>query len=91
MLMRSLPVLVAMASVMILMILVKARKRKVLSWGWLGILMIFLPQAQGMFQPNGTLYVMFGLVSTFVGILLYTHDITRKSKPQPGETSSFRI
>jgi hypothetical protein len=91
MLMRSLPVLAAMASVMILMILIRARRRKVLSWGWLGLLMIFLPQAQGMFQPNGTIFVIFGLVSTFAGMLLYTLDITRRSKPRAGKTSSFRI
>ena len=78
MLMRSLPVLAAMVSVLLLMISIKIWKGRVLSWGWLGILMIFLPQAQGLFRPNGTFYVILGLVSTFAGILLYTSDIARR-------------
>jgi len=79
---RSVPALAAMVCVLTLIIVMKVWKQKVLSWGWLGFLMIFMPQAQGMFRPNSALYVMFGLVSTFAGILIYTFDITRKASEE---------
>lgn len=80
MLMRGMPFLSVLFCILILITAIKVWKRKVLSWGWLGLLMIFLPQAQGMFRPNSTHYVILGLVSTFAGILIYTFDISRKAK-----------
>ncbi len=75
MFLRGVPALAAMACILILIIVMRVWKQKVLSWGWLGLLMIFLPQAQGMFRPNSALYVMLGLVSTVAGILIYTIDM----------------
>ena len=80
MLVRVVPILAVFVCVLILVILIKTWKQKVLSWGWLGLLMIFLPQAQGMFRPNQIIYVIFGLVSTFAGILIFTYDITRENR-----------
>jgi len=78
--MRILPYIVTFICVAVLVIVMRLWKGKTLSWGWLGLLMIFLPQAQGLAAPNGTTYVVFGLVSAFVGILIFTFDMSRKKK-----------
>jgi hypothetical protein len=80
MLMRIMPYIATLVCMVALVIVMKLWKGKVLSWGWVGLLMIFLPQAQGLYRPNGTPYILFGLVSTFVGILIFTFDMTRRRK-----------
>jgi phosphotransferase system glucose/maltose/N-acetylglucosamine-specific IIC component len=80
MLMRIMPYIVTLICVAVLVIVMRLWKGKTLSWGWLGLLMVFLPQAQGLATPNGKTYVAFGLVSAFVGILIFTFDMSRRKK-----------
>lgn len=74
------PYVATLICVAALIFVMKLWKGKTISWGWVGLLMVFLPQAQGLGKPNGTAYILFGLVSTFVGILIFTFDITRSKK-----------
>ena len=74
------PYVVTFICVAALIVVIKLWKGRSITWGWLGLLMVFLPQAQGLGKPNGTAYILFGLVSTFVGILIFTFDMTRGSK-----------
>ena len=74
---RVAPYIATLICVAALILVLKLWKNKTIGWGWLGLLMVFLPQAQGLFRPSGTAYVVFGLVSTFIGVLIFTFDITR--------------
>jgi len=74
------PYIATLICVAALIVVMKLWKGKTIGWGWLGLLMVFLPQAQGLGSPNGTVYVLFGLVSTFAGILIFTFDITRTGR-----------
>lgn len=74
---RIMPYIATAVCLVVLVIVMKLWKEKTLSWGWVGLLLVFLPQAQGLFRPNGPAYVVFGLVSTFIGILIFTFDMTR--------------
>lgn len=78
---RLAPYIATLICVAALIIVLKLWKQKAISWGWLGLIMIFLPQAQGLYRPNGTAYILFGLVSTFIGVLIFTFDLTRRAKP----------
>ncbi len=78
--MRIMPYIATLICLLVLVFVMKLWKGKTLSWGWVGLLMIFLPQAQGLYRPNGTAYIVFGLVSTFIGILIFTFDLTRRGK-----------
>jgi hypothetical protein len=80
MLMRIMPYIATLVCVVALIIVMKLWKGKTITWGWLGLLMVFLPQAQGLARANGTHYILFGLVSTFVGILVFTFDMTQRRK-----------
>ena len=79
MLARIMPYIATFICVAVLVVVIKLWKGKSLSWGWVGLLLVFLPQAQGLFRPNGPVYIVFGLVSTFIGILLFTFDMTRRN------------
>ena len=78
---RLAPYIATLICVAALIIVLKLWKQKAISWGWLGLIMIFLPQAQGLYRPNGTPYILFGLVSTFIGVLIFTFDLMRRVKP----------
>jgi hypothetical protein len=76
----ALPYVATLVCVSVLILVMRLWKGKTLSWGWLGLLMVFLPQAQGLIRPNGAVYVLFGMVSTFIGILIFAFDLTRRGK-----------
>lgn len=80
MMMRIMPYIATLICLLVLVFVLKLWKGKNLTWGWVGLLMIFLPQAQGLYRPNGTAYIVFGLVSTFIGVLIFTFDLTRRGK-----------
>ena len=83
------PYIATLICVAALIFVMKLWKGRTISWGWLGLIMVFLPQAQGLAEPNGTAYILFGLVSTFIGLLIFTFDITRsKQEVREAETMS---
>ena len=56
------------------------KKIQVTSIGGLGLLLIFLPQAQGLYIHRGAAFTIYYLILSFIGVILLAIDVSRKKQ-----------